>query len=257
LRDLRAALHGVREGAPKSVHEARIAIRRLRGTLDVLERVFERKPLRRLRRALAALGRDLGSIRDLDVLQGAANGTSSAQGARSTKIDALRARACARLATTLDSKRMRRALVELKKIALVPGYLVRDSGTGSSNVLVRDCAGSVLLYKYEIVQAHREGLDTASSRDLHRLRVEAKRLRYALELFEDALGAGTKALIATLIEAQDQLGALQDAEVALELDPSRSRTQAQDLLRADMPRALAPLMGAGFRRALLDLIAGL
>jgi CHAD domain-containing protein len=52
---------------------------------------------------------------------------------------------------------------------------------------------------------------------LHRLRIAAKRLRYALEFFEEVLAPQVRGLIKEMKRLQDHLGDLQDAVVASEL----------------------------------------
>ncbi len=50
---------------------------------------------------------------------------------------------------------------------------------------------------------------------LHALRIDAKRLRYMLEAFEEALGTEAKRVIDAAKALQDHLGDLQDARVAI------------------------------------------
>ncbi len=75
--------------------------------------------------------------------------------------------------------------------------------------------------------------------ELHRLRITCKRARYAVELFEPALGEGAKPIEKALIDVQDHLGALQDAVVALATveevrrDYSASLSQPEDTALAD------------------------
>ncbi|MGD2177688.1 MAG: CHAD domain-containing protein, partial [Anaerolineae bacterium] len=56
-----------------------------------------------------------------------------------------------------------------------------------------------------------------SLKRLHRLRIAGKRLRYALEFFEEVLAPQTGDLIKQMKRLQDHLGDLQDAVVASEL----------------------------------------
>jgi CHAD domain-containing protein len=57
-------LPGIRDGRPDSVHDARVACRRLRELLPLLDdtRAAEAKPV------LVAAGNQLGRVRDLDVM---------------------------------------------------------------------------------------------------------------------------------------------------------------------------------------------
>ena len=51
--------------------------------------------------------------------------------------------------------------------------------------------------------------------DFHRLRIRGKRLRYALEFSSEVYGGRTGRFVRQLTALQDELGRMQDAEVAL------------------------------------------
>ncbi len=55
----------------------------------------------------------------------------------------------------------------------------------------------------------------ATAPTLHQVRIACKQLRYTLELFQDALGPESDAMLELVIGAQDHLGALQDHITAL------------------------------------------
>ena len=54
-------------------------------------------------------------------------------------------------------------------------------------------------------------------RGLHNLRIAAKRLRYTIEIFEDALPPASQPIANELAQIQDELGALHDADVMIAL----------------------------------------
>ncbi len=54
-------------------------------------------------------------------------------------------------------------------------------------------------------------------RELHNLRIAAKRLRYTLEVFEEVLPAACHAIVKELTSVQDELGALHDSDVMIAL----------------------------------------
>src|SRR5436853_7155882 len=54
-------------------------------------------------------------------------------------------------------------------------------------------------------------------RELHNLRIAAKRLRYTLEVFEDVLPAASQAIVKELERVQEELGALHDSDVMIAL----------------------------------------
>src|SRR5262249_47821530 len=73
--------------------------------------------------------------------------------------------------------------------------------------------------------------------DYHRLRIDCKRLRYALEFLADLYPDGARPLVKRLVVLQDVLGLHQDADVAI----SRLRGLARE--RADV--LAAPTIFAG------------
>jgi len=137
---------------------------------------------------------------------------------------------------------------------------------------VRDVAGSVLWARLEEVQAFEPAIPEASIELLHELRIAGKHLRYTLDLFGDALGSDGKALRSELVEVQDQLGALHDADVALPLvgqlleqepeNPGLRRYHAhliaeRDRLLSVTGQSWEVIGGSDFRRRLAMMIASI
>ena len=54
-------------------------------------------------------------------------------------------------------------------------------------------------------------------RELHNLRIAAKRLRYTLEIFEDVLPEASKSIVKELEQIREELGALHDSDVMIAL----------------------------------------
>src|SRR5438270_2818502 len=54
-------------------------------------------------------------------------------------------------------------------------------------------------------------------RELHNLRIAAKRLRYTLEIFEDVLPEACKPMVKELEQIQEELGTLHDSDVRIAL----------------------------------------
>jgi len=54
-------------------------------------------------------------------------------------------------------------------------------------------------------------------RELHDLRIAAKRLRYTLEVFEDVLSEASLPIVQELTQIQDELGTLHDSDVMIAL----------------------------------------
>lgn len=56
-----------------------------------------------------------------------------------------------------------------------------------------------------------------SIRELHNLRIAAKRLRYSLEVFEDVLPEASKSVVKEMEQIQEELGSLHDSDVMIAL----------------------------------------
>lgn len=63
----------------------------------------------------------------------------------------------------------------------------------------------------------RSHLTAADIHQMHQIRIQCKELRYAFEFFSPLLGPEIEPVIAVLEQLQDNLGALNDARVALEM----------------------------------------
>src|SRR6266700_202080 len=59
--------------------------------------------------------------------------------------------------------------------------------------------------------------DASHMRELHDMRIAAKRLRYTLEIFEDILPEAVASIIAEVTQMQEELGALHDNDVSIAL----------------------------------------
>ena len=69
----------------------------------------------------------------------------------------------------------------------------------------------------ELYQWERAVDDPANVRDLHDMRIAAKRLRYTFEVFEEVLPPEGKVVVSELTQLQDELGALHDSDVMIAL----------------------------------------
>ncbi len=210
---------------PEELHDMRVATRRLRAALALFEGVL---PVRAevFREELGWIGRMLGGVRDLDVqLEGlAAMAEATADwsaGTRPGDHDPLRdltellerEREVARAAMlgALDSVRWERLSKGLAAMV--------QQGPTRRSLAARLPAAMALP---ELVVARHDGVVKAARRakkseavpDFHRLRIRCKRLRYALEFGSEVYGGRTARFVRQLTALQDELGAMQDAEVA-------------------------------------------
>lgn len=260
---------------PEDVHDARVATRRLRASLQVVEGIFDSTFLRELRRGLRRVARSLGVVRDYDVFLGSVRAfrdrlPEERQAIMAPLITAISdARVPARVALTddLESKRLERFLNRFATFLTTPGVGIVDQSETGAPTRVRDFAGSAIWRRYEQWRAFDAVLDGAPDEVRHMVRIAGKRLRYTLEFFADALGAGVDQVLSPLMELQELLGSLQDSVVArghiqalgLSDDPGAQEYLAaldaeHNRLLSDFPRLWAKVDSATYRRRLFELI---
>jgi CHAD domain-containing protein len=194
---------GVRLGTdPEEVHKQRVATRRLRSLLrSMRDQIDDPDRGARLRDELRWLGNALGEIRDRDVLIGYLFGElatieeAASFGAILELLDNEREQARHTLLEALDSSRYRALLGELE----------RPPGLRQGERL-----GSAAAADYERLRrsANKVGKNP-SDKELHRLRIRAKRARYAAEVI-----GGERRFVDRARTLQDVLGEHQDAAVA-------------------------------------------
>ncbi|MBI4616128.1 MAG: CHAD domain-containing protein [Planctomycetes bacterium] len=245
------------KGERVAIHDLRVACRRCREALRVFCGLVGRPAERKAARALRELRRACGTTRDLDVAIRALAGASEAD-------SLVRSRACAlqaHLSATREesAREMSRALPELARAALasLAGPL---SLLPSSGIPAREIACRVLSRR-----ARRFERAAARPRDLHnlhRLRIETKRLRYTAEILSELpLGYDAPALDSACRALQDALGDGRDLAMAAarlrslaDLSPEAEAT-AQGLeessrsIHASVVPLVAQVLGAarGFR----------
>jgi CHAD domain-containing protein len=226
LAVVRAKEPGTRLGEdPEELHDMRVATRRLRAALSLFEGVL---PVRAqaFREELGWLAGLLGEVRDLDVqLLGLADMSSGSAddhfgpgfGGRDplAELQALleRERETARAAMLggLDSVRWDRLAKGLTAMAQ-QGPARRSLATRVPAVI--RLPELVVARHDKVAKAAKRAKRSGVASDFHALRIRCKRLRYALEFSGDVYGGRTSRFVREVSALQDELGAMQDAEVA-------------------------------------------
>jgi triphosphatase len=212
LAVLREKEPGTRLGEdPEELHDMRVATRRLRAALDLFAEVLPIRS-RNFRGELGWLAGVLGAVRDLDV-QLQAQEAMVEPGQEDLWVDLtallLREREAARAALLagLDSVRWER-LVSGMAAMVRQGPLRRATATRLA-ALVAVCSRHPA-----VVKAARRAKRSGEAADFHRLRIRCKRLRYSLEFGAELYDDRTNRYTRQLAKLQNQLGLMQDAEVA-------------------------------------------
>ena len=204
---------------PEGVHQARVGIRRLRSDLRTFAALLDAGQARPLRDELRWLQDALGKVRDLDVLlthlRGEASRLSrddSSGGAEILRhLVQERATVHADLLDALRSERCAALLDCLAAFVVLPPFASATAKRPAADVMP-------VLVRRPLRRLRREAdrLGTAPGDDeLHRVRILAKRLRYATDVSAPLVGKPARRAARVLADLQDVLGDHNDARVAL------------------------------------------
>ena len=217
----------------EELHDMRVATRRLRAALSLFADVLPETALN-ARDEIGWVGQGLGAVRDLDVqieqldewLDAAEPEDSEALATLRSLLQEQRETARTAMLEMLDSRRYE-AFVSRFGRTLRARHLAR-SGPAAQPALA--LAPDLIEARFRSVRkaGNRIGPDSPAS-DYHRLRIRAKRLRYALEFLGDLYPDETRPLIKRLVAVQDLLGLHQDADVAIDRLRQLALSGADDL----------------------------
>lgn len=226
----------------EAVHQARVAIRRLRAAMALFRPVVLDISYRKLSSELQWLGRLLGAARDLDVLQAHLEQRNESELADprpkdfldSCKSERLRARQDALEA--LMSERGRSLLLDLTVWLDNGRWLTQPASLAEEPT--QSFAGPRLKKRHKKLVKQGAGLAKLTPGLRHRIRIKAKELRYMAEFFVDVPGIAQdrkhlKKLINFCEKLQTTLGAIRDAEAMaefMERDNLEDAATAQDVL---------------------------
>jgi CHAD domain-containing protein len=224
---------GSRRGEdPEDVHDMRVASRRLRAAIAMFRDVLPARIVR-LREELGWVARALGAVRDLDVqlgqletwVDGDLTDDADALGALRDLLERERAGARVELTNVLDSPRYARLLADFTKLLRVGPM----RSHASREAILMTGAPLIRRRHRDFRKAGDQIGEGATGADYHRLRIRAKRLRYALEFLADVYPGAAVPLIRRLVALQDLLGARQDADVAVQRLHALAMREGDDL----------------------------
>ncbi len=215
------------------LHDLRVAIRRTRSGLSLVRKVFPEATVVRFSREFGRLGRLTGPTRDLDVYllmeEAYLNRLPPAlqPGLRDFFV-ALRRR------RQLEQKKLVRVLRSKKTMAVLDAWQrtlaqADRQAAPRADMPVQELAGRIVTKRFKRVLRDGQALHADSpDADVHRLRIQCKKLRYAMEFFGSLYPRQEmQQLVRHLKKLQEILGDFNDLSVQ------------QDMLRS----ALAALRG--------------
>lgn len=193
----------------EALHQARIAMRRLRGALTLFRPAIRQPGLQRLRDELRWFTSSLADARDLDVFL--ADHDDLARGDRKT-LQSARGAAYDDVRAAIDSQRLRNLLLDL-----VEWLAIGQWQRAKAAAPIAKFAGKRLDALWEKVRRHASDLADLDDEGLHRLRIDAKKLRYAVEFLESLYGKKAGKFTTALKRIQDGLGHLNDEAIGRHL----------------------------------------
>jgi CHAD domain-containing protein len=213
----------------KGVHDMRVATRRVRSALRDFTPLLHKRVLKPLKKDLKQFADVLGAVRDLDVfiaaleeLQFAAEDESIRQGIEKLIREQRALREVARLDLTESLERDK--LVDLQKnFADAIDEAVRQKKSNrnlsfdeAGRDVIDDCLDNLLSLEACIYEPFNQNA-------LHKFRLAAKRLRYAIQLFVVCLGDEISPFIKEIRQMQTILGTVHNCDVWIEILGERLR----------------------------------
>jgi inorganic triphosphatase YgiF len=194
---------------PEALHQARVALRRLRSAFSLYRDLLQDDESVRLKGELKWLAGVFGKARDVDVLL--------ARASRPELVEWLKTARAARyreVFEALDDGRGRALMLDLHQWLHCGAYLSSPPAELHDRP-VTDFAEAVLDRERRKLKKHGRALAKIDDEERHEARKDAKKLRYAAEffatLFDDKRGARRhKRFTAAMAALQDELGTLND-----------------------------------------------
>jgi len=216
LHTLIEAMPAAQAGDMRSVHQARVATRRLREALPVLRVTVNSRRLGRVRKQVRRMTRVLGPVRELDVALAHLDELAGRE--------VVSSRAFARVRQTIVRERAARRRAMLAEIS--PGKIDKlrehlgqvGSGTVSAQTpgATAEAARQVMRRAKRLVAAMVRAGGLYLPDRLHVVRVATKKLRYAMEIERELKRSRATARITQLKRLQDLLGEMHDFEILID-----------------------------------------
>lgn len=201
------------EKSRRSIHAVRVATRRAAVAVSAFGHVASEKPEKTARKALRAVRKACGAARDADVMldwikAAAADAPERERPALeylAKRLKAQRREGAGVIAADLPRRR--------EKVSRRLDRYRKSLETRGGSLTVAELISTAIQQRADAVLAASAG-DLKDAECLHRLRIECKRLRYAVELFAPILGRRkTSRALRLLTGFQDQIGGFTDASM--------------------------------------------
>lgn len=208
--------------SPEVIHQLRVGLRRLRSLLTSFKSVVTDSRLPAIKAELRWLTGELDAARNLDVLlqgdyRAAVAAKEDVEGVKGLGLRLRNARRMAyvRSAAAVESERFRRLLIDLLVWIEAGPWTASPAREDARRQPIRKFAARELDKRRRRIVRRGRDLASLDVEARHKLRIDAKRLRYAADNFLGLFGHPKRgaAFIACLKQAQDALGDLNDIVV--------------------------------------------
>lgn len=211
----------------KGVHDMRVATRRLRSALRDFASLLKRKPLEKTKKDLKKIADALGEVRDQDVAIIALKKLRKKATVQNIKIG---------IDELIEERNKRREQAQLQLLEKISATALKDlkarfekaiskavKKEKSSKTISFNRAGKKVVGKSlkDFCALTNHIYEPLIDKPLHELRISAKRLRYAIELYTACWGERIEPFAEQIAKMQTFLGEVHDADLWLE---SLSRT---------------------------------
>jgi inorganic triphosphatase YgiF len=227
LKQVVGNLPALRAGDPEGVHQMRVGLRRLRAAMSLFGAILRDPETAAIKEEVKWLTKQLARARELEVLVTKVVAPVKRRGAHraglagiSHDLAAQRAAAIERAKDAVQSARFRRFLIA------VAAWLETGQWSRSQDELIRDradaplatFASAQLARRWKKLRKKGKALRRLDPRGRHKVRIQAKKLRYAGGFFAGVFpgkraSKRRKTFLSKLEELQDHLGDLNDIVV--------------------------------------------
>jgi triphosphatase len=194
---------------PEALHQARVALRRMRSALSIFKPMLEDDRFERIRTDLRWLAATLGDARDIDVLLG------RPEYAGMEPLRLAREQAYADVEAALSSSRTRTLMIDLSEWIAIGAWRTVPSNAALRDGPAERFAVKTLERLRRRVKQRGRDLLHLSDEERHEVRILSKKLRYASEFFLPLFDGKkakrrSKAFLKALEALQQHLGDLND-----------------------------------------------
>lgn len=223
-----------------ALHQARVALRRLRSALTVFRPIAKDRRAKQLNADLRWLTRQLGQARNIDVLIPRIKNTYA-----QARLKAARSSAYAEARRAMASNLTREMMIDLAEWLSIGKWTRRKRTRQLRDEVPRDYAARAIDRLHNRLVGEAGAITGSDDHERHETRKRAKKLRYTVEFFASLHDRGKERkarirYLAAIEELQDALGILNDMVVMpdmlkkLGLKPEQIENMAEDAGTRDL-----------------------